>query len=329
MEESADQVDRHGGISVDARRKVRAQEGEPVKNPNQYSGTDYRTALTQMVELCGLGDEVKTSTNQVAESLEVRPGIVGRLRTFSERVGGLVVRYGANYNPDGSLQGRSAHWRFIHDADWMIKRAEDIWGFETFDSHEIDKKMPKNGEPNVRSGGGAKTKNTMGTNDAQKTSPQDQTQIQAEVAKVRTAVAAPEALVEAINQYRNRAAFVDAEIAKFEAMGIEIDRSAIKMDIIDNYEFAIPLVELIEKLQGAIERMGTQDHRGFVTQANYNAVKNELTAKNEELQSVRNAHSNYMAQERVKAQAKDRRIKELEEELRKLATRHLSDAVKA
>ena len=252
---------------------------------NQYQPADYVKVLADMVAMCGLGEETRTNTKDLAASIDASESVVSRLRTFAERVGGLQIRFEGNY-VDGKLRGRSSHWRFIHDADWMVKRASDIWGFEGLDNHELDHKMPKNGEPNVRSSGGPRVTKSVGK--ATTPAREEETQIQAEMKKVRAQIAEPEALIEAINQYRNREAFIEAEIARFHDMGIEIDRSAIKYEPNDAYEQMIPLVEFIEKLQGAIERMGAK--KGANTrQADLDQAKRERDAYKEDLRLARKA----------------------------------------
>jgi hypothetical protein len=292
-------------------------------NTYRKGSSDYAKVLNDMVAMCGLGEETKTNAADLAASIDANESVVSRLRTFAERVGGLQVRYEGNM-VDGRLRGRSSYWRFVMSAPRMIKRAEELWGFDGIDNHQLDHKMPpleRGSNPN--GGRPMHKKTTMGTNHEQGTPPQqEETQIAQEAKKIRTKIAEPEALIEAINQYRHRESFIEQELARFHEMGIEIDRSAIKFEANDAYDQMVPLVEFIEKLQGAIERMSVMKN-STASLADIERLKRELTESREETRRVRTAHTDYMAQERVRMQAKERRIKELETELTNMATQKL------
>jgi hypothetical protein len=329
---------------MDARRAVQTEEKEVSQ---RHTDTDYQGTLQRMyTALGGINVEAQTSAYDLAAKLDVSPSAVGRIRTFAERIGGMRIRYVADkVIPGRGVSGRRAMWMFVHTPDWMLTQARDQWGFTAFDNHNIEKRMPRQKDsggvwiipgdkkaaaPAAHSTGGAKRADGSEYMAAVTTPKETETQIQRELRKVRKNDA--EALVEAIRQYMGRESFIAEELKRFAEMGIEIDPSAIKFEPNAAYETAIPLIELIDRLRAANERQGdllNQRQSKAVDPQVLVDLKNEVEGLKEDRRKQRDAVEGLRAEYRVKTQAADRRIKELEGLLRVEATKNLQQAASA
>jgi hypothetical protein len=194
---------------------------------------------------------------------------------------------------------------------WHAK-FKDKWGFTAFDHANIAEKMPKR-----RLGGEWITppvKETTQLAETELPAPEE-TQVTQQMAEIRSNVTEPEALVEAIRQYMGREEFIEVELARFHEMGIEIDRDAIKFERNPEMEFAVPLIELIDKLERTNTRL--RDRQGGTQGVNHYIQKlrqteDDLLLVKHERDEMKRAFEAFRDETRRKAQARDRRIKELE-----------------
>ena len=135
-----------------------------------------------------------------------------------------------------------------------------------------------------------------------------------------------EALIEAARQYAGRETFIEEELARFYAMGIEIDRTAIKFSRDEVLEAVTPLVAYIDTLKNAIERQGkavkvVQDNK--VSQEKYDDLQKTTERLRAERALERKATEKYKSDLLARTQAAERRARQLEEEVTRLATAHL------
>lgn len=288
----------------------------------RHTDTDYRDTLQRIYEhIGGLNVEYETSSGALAKELGVSPSAVGRIRTFAERIGGMSVRFKANM-VDGEIRGRKAIWMFIHTPEWMLQRARDEWGFTAFDNANLETRMPGRGQKSRQK-------------DAPKAPPAEpapETQAAQGAAAIRTRITEPEALIAAIKQYMGREAFIEEKIAEFAEMGIEIDVDAIKFEPSERYEFAIPLVEHIEKQERTLDRLRARQADTAQAERDKGTIQEfqrELGEAREDLRKARSAMEALQQEYRVKSQAQDRRIRELEAALQREATKNLQQAAQA
>lgn len=278
---------------------------------------DYREVLEGMFRVFGgVNVERRGNVETIAEELKVSPSVVGKIRTFAERIGGMTIRYeAAEVIPGKGVRGKYSFWCFIHTPEWMMREAKDRWNFTAFDHANIAEKMPKR-----RLGGDWIVPKASGRPMPVTETPQlaetelEQPQV-AEIAEIRRQVAEPEALVEAIRQYMGREEFIAAELVKFHEMGIEIDRDAIKFETNPEMEFAVPLIELIDKLERQNYRL--RDRQGDTTNINHyiqkaRQLEDDLLTLRHERDEMKRAFEAFKDETRRKAQIRDRRIKELE-----------------
>lgn len=279
--------------------------------------TESATILRRMVrEAGGVGNEIQTSAEDIAKKIGYPTSHVQTLRTFTARIGALKVRYVAA-GQGNRIQGRHAFWTFVHDAEWVIAKAKGL-GIVPFDRKHIVQLMPT--DPSRKKPGPPKAKAVP----IIEAPPEEVTKLRQELRKVRKSE--EEALIEAARQYVGREAFITEELERFEAMGITIDASAIHFEKDEKLETAAILVAYIDRLKGAIERQNalleaTHDSRGL--ELKLKEKQAALDDANLRLERAGKAITEATSTHRLRMQEKDRRIKELEDIIRREATKRL------
>lgn len=290
------------------------------------SGNDYNEVLREMVTAFGINQEARASVESVAEAIGRTPSAVARLRTFAERVGGLKVRYSAVVGEDGnSFLGRSAYWTFIHDPEWMAKEAKRLWDMPYISHGNLDKYMPA-GE-NTKNG--KHFDNSSIDRERRPSEPEQQQDEPSGIAQKLRPFRKNEieALIEAARQYAGRESFIEEELKRFHEMGIEIDRSAIHFERNEVLETAAILAEHIARLNAATERqaaiIANLQSTSPATTDYIKGLKAEVERLRREAASRESATSELIDKFRTKNQRLELRVKQLEEELQRVATAKL------
>lgn len=285
------------------------------QNKQFVSKTHYPTLLAKIIDYCGgVGHEMETSTDRCASALGVSEKAVADLRKVAARVGGLEARYVGGPKGKG---GRNSYWTFTHDAKWIEDEFMKQFGLQ-LRSYDIDKRMRPVRQPSVTEF----APDAEGVLTPLKQIPE--TQIAQQLRPLRKSE--PEALIEAARQYMGREAFIKEELERFAKMGITIDESAIKVEKDPVLEAISGLVGFIDNQKAAIDRQAEAldklQKTGAITRKTEQLQK-DLSVERENTAIMRRNILALQQEHRVAIQKRDRRIQELENELRTLATHNL------